>query len=422
MLPSTLTKVLAPAMLASSFILVINKPDGTQTKIPVSEISEMYFIENTKLTAPDPQVHVFEQNATISWAPVENAVSYRYRLDYNGSETTTQTMVSFSGLAAGEHTFTVYASPGVDGSDIYSESDAGTIRFTIEEQAPPIGEMNPGDKGTVFAPGVSMTSGFVDVDKAYTPLATDPAYGSDELMCWACSDAAILQWWLNDYQRVYGTPYPMNKQLMAESKFYSTPVMDEFTKSFVDEGYDEIKGLTWFGEGGDINERLNGHFVFKDGYANASGNFMGIPEGKMAEKCYVNKNAYWDYGTPSGLNLTLDTFKIKWSKDIIDYLQQGPMALSVVEAGHAINLWGVDYEVDSNGNPIITHLHITENSGTVMDGNHKNAIEGSCAVNWGTNRYGGHRMYYTHPSIPTHNREFTAYTVLKSWRFFEKDW
>ena len=71
-----------------------------------------------------------ENSFTVSWEPIENAVSYVYTFNDGEEQPTSQCTVSFSDLMPGDYTVNVKARP-LDGSG-YSESEWATIAVTIE--------------------------------------------------------------------------------------------------------------------------------------------------------------------------------------------------------------------------------------------------------------------------------------------------
>lgn len=295
--------------------------------------------------------------------------------------------------------------------------DLQKMEFVETPEAP---ELNPGDTGTVFPPGVTATSGFWDVDKAYAGvLGSDPRYVDDGLMCWACATAGLLQWWLDDYERVYGQPYSLRVPLDETSLFYSTPVMDEFTRSFKNKGYKQDLGIEWFASGPEsLTANFNGEIPFKESYEKYAGNFMGIPLQKIRE-LITYKEMWTHYGAGAGLSYTVDEFKIVLSRDLLDLLEKGPLAVSVVDSSHATTVWGADYVVDDNCNRIITKVYVTENTDPNLHGDY----EPGCNVTWGTNRYGSPRMYYNRVEggLNTPN-DISNFTALPTWDNIQITW
>lgn len=234
----------------------------------------------------------------------------------------------------------------------------------------------PGDTGFVFPPGVDLNGGFVDVDKV-GKLAPYGYTGTDEELCWACSTAGMIQWWLNDYKRATGIEYPLRIALPAESKCYSTPVMDVLAQAFYQDAGNPGYVLQWFFTGmpnAVSSYNLNGHAAFNLSYPYVQGNFAGMSKDDYA--IYVSKqvNSYYLYN-----GLSEKEVKVKASADIIGWLKDGPLYIDINGGNHALTCWGVKYTVDINSHPIITNIYFAEND--LLAGNIKGGLNSS-SVTW----------------------------------------
>lgn len=236
--------------------------------------------------------------------------------------------------------------------------------------------LKPGTTGYVFPPGVDMNSGFVDVDKV-GKLDKYGYSGTDEELCWACSTAGMIQWWLNDYKRIEGQDYPLRISIPAESKCYSTPVMDLLAQAFYQDAGNPGYVLQWFFTGmpnSVSTYNLNGHPAFNLSYANVNGNFAGMTKAEYDKYFSKEMNSYYLY---SGLSES--EVKVKASADIISWLGDGPVYIAINGGNHALTCWGVKYTVDINCKPIITQIYFAEND--LYAGNIKGGLNVS-GITW----------------------------------------
>lgn len=236
--------------------------------------------------------------------------------------------------------------------------------------------LRPGDTGYVFPPGVSLNGGFVDVDKV-KDLTRYGYTGTDEELCWACSTAGMIQWWLNDYREATGHPYPLRIALPAESKCYSTPVMDVLAQAFYHDAGRPDYVFQWFFMGmpnSVASYTLNGHPAFNSAYTYVQGNFADMPKEDYGKYISKELNSYYLY---SGLSESEE--RVKASADIMGWLYDGPVYLSINRGNHALSCWGVKYTVDKNSNPIITRIYYAEND--LMAANIKGGLNES-GITW----------------------------------------
>lgn len=427
---------------AVGYLLTINHADGTKTVIPTNGITDIQFVEQTQLTTPSPKVTVTDADALVEWNAVPNAAAYMVSLDGAAESERALTSISFLNLTDGTHSVTVRAIPNAD-DPTYLPSASATVSFETKRNDTPAWDPNhswePGTSGTVYPPGVSATSGFVDVDKVYEGLSEYPSYGSDSELCAGCSMAGILQWWLNDYERVYGKPYPLAIP-MEPSRFYTTPIMDEIVQSFKNAAMDNKQVLVWFTQGiTNLSQwKVNGQVAFKETSPHAHGGFMGIPwngdyDASGTPYCPVvdimkSYECWTSYENGSGRNLTDAQFKVEISKDMIRCLERGPMFLGITSgvgsSSHALTVWGCDYKVDDKGNPIITRLIISENSRG--GSNTINGLEfGTGEVGWQRNSYGSPYMSLTLRTLSDgggKNTKIARFASLPTWEDFEITW
>lgn len=260
----------------------------------------------------------------------------------------------------------------------------------------------PGDVAYVFPPGVSLDGGYVDVDKV-GDVTKYGWKGNDEELCWVCSTAGMIQWWLNDYKSATGKDYPMKIALPATSQCYSTPVMDVLVQAFYHDAGDPTYPLQWFFSGmpNSVGSyTVNGHAAFDTDYVNVNGNFLGIPRADYSKYIPNAKkiNSWGRYNT-----LTEAQLKVQASADFIQWLTNGPLYIEIKGGGHALTCWGVRYKVDTNGNPIIDKIYFAEND--IISGNVKNGLNSS-SIMWKVGD--GPHMY----STGGENVEITGYLPM----------
>ncbi len=233
--------------------------------------------------------------------------------------------------------------------------------------------------GFIFPPGVNLDGGFVDVDKV-GKLDKYGYTGTDEELCWACSTAGMMQWWLDDYKRATGTDYPMRLPLPEKSNCYSTPIMDVLAQAFYHDAGSPVYALEWFFKGmpnSITSYSVNSHPVFNYSYTYVNGNFVGMTQEEYSK--YLGPKTQSSYSMYR--DLTESEVKVKASADIIAWLKTGPLYIDINRGNHALTCWGVKYTVDINGNPIITRLYYAEND--LMPGNLKGKLNES-GVTWVT--------------------------------------
>lgn len=334
---------------ATDIELALSLEEATKNSITVSVSlntpNDTYSVAVTPMSAAaNPQERVAYAKAN----PAECQVS-----DYTGTDTNKCT---FSGLAHGtDYTVIAY----VDGSDIIS-----TLTVKTKD------DYKVGEEGSVFPKGVSPQGGFVDIDK----LRVNPWYVDDSNMCYACSAACMMAWWIQDYKRVTGKDYPVAIPIQEETH-YSTPVMDIYCQAW---NYDAAGGdcydaCLWFAAGVQQNFILNGVNALVETYPHWKGGFLGMTREEAMKMFYVQDETFgyseprYNYYIfdPKMENLPAEEFAEAFSEQAIRCLEQGPFYIGT--GNHAIVCWGADYTVNANGAPKIHHLWIAENSGNAPE-------------------------------------------------------
>lgn len=214
----------------------------------------------------------------------------------------------------------------------------------------------------VFADGVTLTSGWYDVNKF------KQGDNGDIQMCWAASASNIIQWWQDRYVAMGGT-LPASAVTGASTKTYDTgckyqlALMDLFH-----EKWDNMYGgfvfhaIPWYFEG----KNVCANWVYQaQPLAGNNGGFF-----KSAKFTY---DGYADFGYTSDINgygiwgngTTLegvDRLKV-FSDIVVQSMERGMASLTISLAEniqslhHATTLWG--YEID-NATGLLTRLWLTD--------------------------------------------------------------
>ncbi|MCM1005112.1 MAG: hypothetical protein NC402_02320 [Prevotella sp.] len=287
----------------------------------------------------------------------------------NGSQ---QKDVNFTGLEAGTNYNVVAYSEGLD----YCFATASK---TVSTQT-----YEPGAKGKVFPNGVSEQGGFWDVDKVGDTTARglddsddQTGKGGDNELCWGCTASGMIQWWLDEYERQTGEKCQLKAELPSHG-LYSTNVMEAIVRAYPNVGGDAREAIKWFFAGVTNNSTLNEVPTYNENYANWKGGFVGMTNEEALSYFHVSAEAsdgyneypYVFHRTYSMRGLDLNQAKKKFARILIETLEMGPAGLVV--PAHSLAIWGCEYEVDADGDPIITNLYIGENG--INDGNVKNGL------------------------------------------------
>lgn len=289
--------------------------------------------------------------------------------------------------------------------------------------------------GTLFAPGVSLNGGFVDVDKV-GDISVYGWDGSDNPLCWACSAAGMTQWWLNDYKLKTGQDYEMARPISTLSKCYSTPVMDRINDAlYPGEGGSAIECIKWFFAGyynhplyGTPSNADNFNTMgpdFKGSYPEWRGGFMGMSWYEACDFLITNPvaddgrldwdNTYFYHWNYSMANKDKDERINTYSDLVIEALLQGVLNMSF-GGNHDLSCWGADYSVDENGNVRISALYICENENNPA--NPRGAME-RCPIEY--KRYPRNQQYLPYMTTPVGGQQAVfLMSGLRGWNNLKK--
>ena len=272
----------------------------------------------------------------------------------------------FTTFSAG--TYTAYA----------QKNDAKSNEITINvEAAQDMG------KSVVFAEGVSLTSGWYDVNKLKNG-------GGDINMCWAASASNIIQWWQDRYVEA-GNTLPSTAvtgpgtKIYPEGYKYNLALMELYRDLWWNgKGGDTDHGVIWYFEGRNVQKYASegSHAQPND---NTSGGYYSSIWNQILPKVYheyksdifpnefynlISKeyNNYSNWGNGSGVS-GIQQLK-KFSDLVVEFIDRGVISfvISLNSNGgllHATTLWG--YEID-NATGMLTKVWITDSDDMHQNG------------------------------------------------------
>lgn len=265
---------------------------------------------------------------------------------------------SFSTTEAGR--YTLYA--------MRNEVRSNEITITAEEVAT--------GKTIVFAEGVTLTSGWYDVNKMYK------GNNGDISMCWAATSSNMIQWWQDRYVAA-GNTLPETAVTGPGTKHHTDTFYNQFNRTyelalmdlFRDEWNNEKGGhmeqaIPWYFEG-----KLNGGeyaSVGSQAYPLTSGGYWN-----SIWETQVRPYIYCGYGSNVGYTICYNNYSL-WGDNsglegeerlyyftnlVVDAFEHGMAGLVISldsnmrSQHHATTLWG--YEID-NSTGLLTRVWITD--------------------------------------------------------------
>ena len=258
------------------------------------------------------------------------------------------------------------------------KKDAKSNEITITVDAVP--DMG---KSVVFAEGVSLTSGWYDVNKLKNG-------GGDINMCWAASASNIIQWWQDRYVEA-GNTLPAGAvtgpgtKVYPEGYKYNLALMELYRDLWWNgKGGDTDHGVIWYFEGRNVQKYASegSHAQPND---NTSGGYYSSIWNQILPKVYheyksdlfpnefynlISKeyNNYSNWGNGSGVS-GIQQLK-KFSDLVVEFIDRGVISfvISLNSNGgllHATTLWG--YEID-NATGMLTKVWITDSDDMHQNG------------------------------------------------------
>lgn len=241
---------------------------------------------------------------------------------------------------------------------------------------------------TFYAEGVTATSGWLDVNKAYNPAIfykNDDGHlvpdldavaqyfpHPDSNLCWAASASNILQYMQVQAGRTisYSSTHSVETgNTKVDDLIHSVSqlsVYETFTSSFQDVGYTAYDGIAWYTTGTAAYLYSNSTIPANPG---AAGGFYTSTMGSTIQDFQNNVLAthYQVYGTGYAGNYIANEIlsnSVSYQTLLSESLANGPIALSVNQkteagiwtGGHALTCWG--FETDGSGT--VTAIFITD--------------------------------------------------------------
>lgn len=188
----------------------------------------------------------------------------------------------------------------------------------------------------VWVPGASMSGGYIDINKS-----GDIFNGPDSQMCWAATASNVIAWWQS---KAAASAIPAGTP-RTQAEIYKA-----FTDSFNNVGRGTDIAWEWyFGGCNLVASNYENDFKVEDPKTSS---------GRYWEN-YVNETCGWtSEGLPSWIkwgnlaDISADQLYAKNAAGMLaGMLATGPVALSIAygnnpnyASGHAITLWGIEYE------------------------------------------------------------------------------
>lgn len=218
---------------------------------------------------------------------------------------------------------------------------------------------------SIWAPGVSRESGWVDVNKSWN---------GDSNMCWAAAASNVLQWWQTVYVSA-GNDLPENAPhgYVAGRENETTrqyQIFDYFIKNWSNAAGYVYEAIPWYMTGGTVDGFLNNSASNLVSGADSAGFFKNVypTSADMASKSsgsWTGDFSVYEYGNTSSMCGNFSDLGEFSSLLINSFSNASVVSMSVAlhnastgarMTGHAITLWGCDY--DDSG--VVTAIHITD--------------------------------------------------------------
>ena len=326
-----------------------------------------------------------ELSASTTTIVANGSESVTFTVTQDNNDVTSQSNIFVNGSKLSSNKFTTYTAGTYVAYAQKNEVKSNEITIYVEAVA----DMG---KTVVFAEGVSVSSGWYDVNKLTKG-------GEDVNMCWAAASANIIQWWQDRY-------------VAAGNTLPSTAITGEGTKSYngtkynlaIMEAYRDLwdnsrggsvsHGVTWYFEGRNIMKEASAG-THAQPLSNNTGGYYANDWNKILPNIYHGYdyviipgtleyndlitgefNNYYTWGGGSGLsgNASLK----KFSDLVVEFIDKGMTSLTVALAAnlgsihHATTLWG--YEID-NSTGILTKVWLTDSDDMHQTGESGNPTE-----------------------------------------------
>jgi hypothetical protein len=329
-----------------------------------------------KVNEPEPEKPItLTASTTNITANGSDAVTFTVMQENN--DVTSQSSIFVNGSKLNGNKFTTYTSGSYTAYAQKNEVKSNEITITVTD-TPDMG------RTVVFAEGVTLTSGWYDVNK----LSKN---GGDINMCWAASASNIIEWWQDRYVAA-GNTLPAGAVTGPSTKSYdgigayNLALMELYRDLWKDndkKGAYTDQAVIWYFEGSNVQKYASEGSCAQP---NAAGGYYSSVWNEILPKVYheykndifpnefynlISKeyNSYSSWGNGSGVSGT-DQLK-KFSDLVVEFIDRGVVSLAITlnKSGgllHATTLWG--YEID-NATGMLTKIWITDSDDMHQSGN-----------------------------------------------------
>ena len=288
--------------------------------------------------------------------------SVKFTVSQDGADVTNASTIYVNGGKLNGNKFST-TTPGA--YIVYAEKGAlksNEITITAEE-------VTSTGKSIVFADGVTISSGWYDVNKKSTQQQAD----ADAMMCWAASSSNIVQWFQDRYVAA-GNTLPAGCPNGTQSTYgYELQIMDAFRDNWENlaRGNWTDGGVIWYFEGRNVYE-TNGNSSCAYPRSGTGGYFKSQWSTIFADMYKYENGWAWYTGEPYTYATEINNYNwrgssvddplMKFSEYIIEAFEHGMSSMAVAmssnfNGAHAVTIWG--YEVD-NVTGYVTKLYISD--------------------------------------------------------------
>lgn len=272
---------------------------------------------------------------------------------------------------------TIYVNNGKLNGNKFSTTSAGTYNvyavkgsMTSETITITATEVTATGKTIVFADGVTISSGWYDVNKKSTPSNAK----ADAMMCWAASSSNYLQWFQDRYVAA-GNTLPAGCPNGTSSAYdYELQIMDVFRDNWdnLTRGGWADGGVIWYFEGRDLYT-TNGIDSRAYPKSNTGGYFKSVWSDIYPAKMHQYEDSIWGWlYNPYSYAIEINNSNwrgnsisdplLQFSRYVVDAVKYGLSSMAVAmssnfNGAHAVTIWG--YEID-NVTEYVTKLYITD--------------------------------------------------------------
>ena len=310
-------------------------------------------VESNHITITAEAVQPIVLSASKTTLVANNSDSVTFTVKQGTTNVSSYAQIWVNGVRNNGTTFTA-SSAGT--YSVYATYDGVTSNtITLTATAP-----DSSNFVTVFAEGVTKTSGWYDVNKK----STTSSPGADAMMCWAAASSNIAQWFQDRYVAA-GNTLPAGCPNGTSSSYgYELQIMDVFRDNWdnLERGGWPDSGIIWYFEGRDIYSSMgttNRAYPRSGtgGYFSSQWStiFAGMHQNSLGGYATeINNYGNWDSNVADPVK--------SFSQFVIDAFEHGMSGMAVAissnfSGGHAVTIWG--YEVD-NATGYVTKLYIAD--------------------------------------------------------------